>query len=161
MERTENIMDMFGQPTISARDVVAWVSTVPAHPPATGSARWVQYVKGWNVLEKIALAKRSGKFAELLDRSPPILAEDVSLAAEALKPIMRAALLRPHNLFTVEIPSTVQRRLDAPATPRPAPASSARIMHRTTIRRPLLVPATSDALPPPATTRRPDNAARL
>lgn len=74
---------------VTVADVVAWCATVPASPHRTDSPRWLQYVKGYLVVEKIARFKLAGTFTTMVAKCPPISDADLfaaSVALNSLKP---------------------------------------------------------------------------
>lgn len=81
--------DLFGQVPITSHDLFAWLLCVPRIDPATPQAG--NYVRGYDVLQKIARAKADGGFDEVLARAQP-LARFQQLVEEGLPPAALADL---------------------------------------------------------------------
>ncbi len=63
-------LDLFGEVVITVPDVRAWLAAVPRIDP--DSPRAEHYVRGWDVVGKIARAKREGWFDQVTaPREPP------------------------------------------------------------------------------------------
>ena len=56
-------VDLFGEYSVSANDVVYWLETVPKIP--RDSPRASYYIKNWDVINKIRFAKKNGTFPHL------------------------------------------------------------------------------------------------
>jgi hypothetical protein len=131
---SDSFPDLFGQVPITVADVVAWCASVPAYPHATSSPRWIQYVKGYAVVEKIARAKMAREFVSRIADAPAISENDLHHAANAIR------LLNPAP-FTAA-PTDAARRVlqhntasDATAAPRaldPSQPAPRRLRSKTT-----------------------------
>lgn len=139
--------DLFGHEIVSIRDIIAWTQAVPAHPHAPGSAHWVQYVRGWNVLDKVAHAKRAGTFDSQTANCPHISDDDIRAATAALKPLITARKDLPAR---APAPPLKKRKPAAARVPLPS-----EIFAPLPIETILPAPAKSPATPtPPATAAR-------
>lgn len=61
--------DLFGEVPVTWADVDAWLIAVPRIPP--DSPRAAHYIRGYDVVGKIAQAKRTGAFDALVNREVP------------------------------------------------------------------------------------------
>jgi hypothetical protein len=62
------VRDLFGEIPVTLDELLAWMLAVPGIPPT--STRFVYYVRGWRVIDKIRAAKACGTLEEILDPAP-------------------------------------------------------------------------------------------
>lgn len=58
------VRDLFGEIPVSVREIELWLFKVPRMPHYSTRRAW--YVRGWNVVEKIARSKLRGELAGVL-----------------------------------------------------------------------------------------------
>lgn len=89
--------DMFGQERVTVHDVFAWLLCVPRIDPA--SAQAANYVRGYDVLEKIARAKSDGSFDDVLAQALQS-ARFLQLVDAPISPRVMEDLLSPRQTVT-------------------------------------------------------------
>lgn len=69
MHRPSAAADLFGDIPVTVSDLQRWAIMVAGIAPH--SPRYAQYVRAWNVADKVRAAKRDGSFDRLTDTDDP------------------------------------------------------------------------------------------
>lgn len=81
--------DLFGEIPVTLDDLLAWMLAVPGIPPS--SPRFLNYVRGYDVIGKIRAAKLAGSFEAIITPAASAPAYRLAAALDAARAIRRSS----------------------------------------------------------------------